>query len=187
MYFLKMLMKHQHHSHTLPCCAFKFRDVFIWVCSWGLLSPAWPSYSCLCCGGHLERCPAVAHEHCLYPRNPYSSAWQGCQPRPRSLPESAMVLNCQCLYTSSADKDTVFRHDDKLHRPFLFLSAEHQHWIVLIAASWNSNLLSCGFIFRNKHIALSQRVFSQRDSFCKYWKNLFHSLTLTRCIKLWHN
>lgn len=84
------------------------------------LSPAWPSYWCLCCGGHLERCPAAAHEHCLYPRSPYSSAWQGCQPRLLILPGWAMVSNCQCLCTSSAERDGMFRLAGKLTNVFIF-------------------------------------------------------------------
>ena len=84
------------------------------------LSPAWPSYWCLCCGGHLERCPAAAHERCPYPSSPYSSAWRGCQPRLPSLPGWAMVSNCQCLCTSSAEGDTVFRRAAKLAHVFIF-------------------------------------------------------------------
>lgn len=91
---------------------FKSCDVHICICACSTLCtsllPAWPSYWCLCCGGHLERCPAAAHEHCPYPSSPYSSVWQGCQPHLQSLPGSAMVSNCQCLYTFSARRDTVF-------------------------------------------------------------------------------
>ena len=75
------------------------------LCTW--LLPAWPSYWCLCCGGHLERCPASAHEHCLCPSSPYLSAWQGCQPHLQSLPGSATVSNFQFLYASSTGKNTM--------------------------------------------------------------------------------
>lgn len=115
------------------------------------LSPAWPSYWCLCCGGHLERCPAAAHEHCPYPSSPYSSAWRGCQPRLLSLPGWAMVSNCQCLCTSSAEGDMVFRRAAKLTHVFIFSKWQA---VILTRVSYlpKSRLRS---IYANKLVAVT--------------------------------
>lgn len=108
------------------------------------LSPAWPSYWCLCCGGHLERCPVAAHEHCPYPSSPYSSVWQGCQPRLLSLPESAKGWNCQCPYTSSAERDTTTL----------------------------KSLLSLYIIYKDVCWSLLASVYNLRSYSCIYAKNL---------------
>lgn len=138
------------------------------------LSPAWPSYWCLCCGGHLERCPAAAHERCPYPSSPYSSAWRGCQPRLPSLPGWAMVSNCQCLCTSSAEGDTVFRRAAKLVHVFIF-----NKWqtvtLTRVSRLPKSRLWS---VYANKLVALTGFL-AKEIRFLKKKKrqNLFLSLT----------